>query len=95
MRNYVKNKMMNRLTYCKDWKNTVEIYLEGKKITDKTNKEFYKYKPILKIILDLYYLPYNMFKMYSYLKIIHEYKKNETEIKILSKELNEIESKYD
>jgi len=32
MRNYVKNKMMNRLTYCKDWKNTVEIYLEGKKI---------------------------------------------------------------
>ena len=52
MRNYVKNKMMNRLTYCKDWKNTVEIYLEGKKITDKTNKEFYKYKPILKIILD-------------------------------------------
>jgi len=33
--------------------------------------------------------------MYSYLKIIHEYKKNETEIKILSKELNEIESKYD
>ena len=89
MRNYVKKRIKDRLMYCKDWRNSVELYLEGKKIANKTNKEFYKSKPFLKIILDLYYLPYNMCKLIGYLKMIYQYKKNETEIKVLSKELNE------
>jgi hypothetical protein len=92
MRNYVKNRIKDRLMYCKDWRNSVEIYLEGKKIYNKTNKEFYNSKPFLKIILDLYYLPYNMCKLVEYLKMIYQYKKNETEIKVLSRELNEGEN---
>ena len=92
MRNYVKNRIKDRLMYCKDWRNSVEIYLEGKKMYNKTNKEFYKSKPFLKIILDLYYLPYNMCKLVEYLKMIYQYKKNETEIKVLSRELNEGEN---
>ena len=92
MRNYVKNRIKDRLMYCKDWRNSVEIYLEGKKIYNKTNKEFYKSKPFLKIILDLYYLPYNICKLVEYLKMIYQYKKNETEIKVLSRELNEGEN---
>ena len=92
MRNYVKNKIKDRLTYCKDWKNSVELYLENRKISNKTNEEFYKSKRFLKIILDVYYLPYNVCKFYGYLKMIHEYKKNETEIKVLSRELNEGEN---
>ena len=92
MRNYLKNRIKDRLMYCKDWRNSVEIYLEGKKIYNKTNKEFYKSKPFLKIILDLYYLPYNMCKLVEYLKMIYQYKKNETEIKVLSRELNEGEN---
>ena len=92
MRNYVKNRIKDRLMYCKDWRNSVEIYLEGKKIYNKTNKEFYKSKPFLKIILDLYYLPYNICKIVEYLKMIYQYKKNETEIKVLSRELNEGEN---
>ncbi|MDA7457114.1 hypothetical protein N8856_03000 [Candidatus Pelagibacter ubique] len=89
MRNYVKNKFKDRLTYCKDWKNSIELYLENKEITSKTNQEFYKSRPFLKIILDVYYLPYNLCKLCGYLTLIHQYKKNETEIKVLSKELNE------
>ena len=89
MRNYVKNKIKDRLTDCKDWKNSVELYLENKEISNKTNKEFYKSKAFLKVILDVYYLPYNMCKFYGYLTLINQYKKNETEIKVLSKELNE------
>jgi len=92
MRNYVKSKIKDRLMYCKDWKNSVELYLENKKISNKTNKEFYKSKPFLMVILNVYYLPYNMCKLCEYLRMIHEYKKNETEIKVLSKELNEIEN---
>ena len=45
MRNYVKNRIKDRLMYCKDWRNSVELYLEGKKISNKTNDEFYKSKP--------------------------------------------------
>ena len=56
MRNYVKNKFKDRLTYCKDWKNSIELYLENKEISSKTNQEFYKSRPFLKIILDVYYL---------------------------------------
>jgi len=92
MRNYVKNRIKDRLMYCKDWRNSVELYLEGKKISNKTNHEFYKSKPFLKIILDLYYLPYNMCKLVEYLKMIYQYKKNETEIKVLSRELDEGEN---
>ena len=92
MRNYVKNRIKDRLMYCKDWRNSVELYLEGKKISNKTNDEFYKSKPFLKVILNVYYLPYNMCKLCEYLRMIHEYHKNETEIKVLSKELNESEN---
>ena len=56
MRNYVKNKFKDRLTYCKDWKNSIELYLENKEISSKTNQEFYKSRPFLRIILDVYYL---------------------------------------
>ena len=38
MRNYVKNKIKDRLMYCKDWKNSVDLYLESKEIYKKTNK---------------------------------------------------------
>ena len=89
MRNYVKNKIKDRLMYCKDWRSSVELYFENKEISSKTDQEFYKSKPFLKIVLDVYYLPYNMCKFYGYLTLIHQYKKNETEIKVLSKELNE------
>ena len=54
MKNYVKNKFKDRLTYCKDWKNSIDLYLENKEITSKTNQEFYKSRPFLKIILDVY-----------------------------------------
>ena len=36
MRNYLKNKMKDRLTYCHEWKNSVDIYLSSKEITKKT-----------------------------------------------------------
>ena len=53
MKNYVKSKIKDRLMYCKDWKNSVDLYLENKKISNKTNNEFYKCKPFLKVILNV------------------------------------------
>jgi len=89
MRNYFKNKIKDRLTYCQEWKNSVEIYMASKEITKKTNEEYYKSKPLIKLILDIYLMPYNILRLFRYLKMVHEYKKNQVEIKILTRELDE------
>ena len=89
MKNYFKNKIKERLTYCKEWKNSVDIYLASKEVTKKTNEEYYKSKPLLKLILDVYFIPYNMLRFFRYLRMIHEYKKNQVEINVLTRELDE------
>ena len=45
MRNYLKNKMKDRLAYCLEWKNSVDIYLANKEITKKADIEYYKSRP--------------------------------------------------
>ena len=92
MRNYLKNKMKDRLAYCYDWKSSIDIYLANKEITKKADDEFYKSKPLLKLILDVYFLPYNLIKFLKYIRMIHEYKKNQAEIEILSRELKVYEN---
>ena len=87
MRNYLKNKMKDRLAYCYEWKSSIDIYLANKEITKKADDEFYKSKPLLKLILDVYFIPYNLIRFLKYIRMIHEYKKNQVEIKILSREL--------
>ena len=89
MNNYLKNKLKERLTYCQDWKHSIDMYLANKEITKKADKEYYKSKPILKLVLNIYFIPYNILRLLRHLRMLHEYDKNETEIKVLSKELNE------
>ncbi len=91
MKNFLRNKMKDRLSYCKDWKNSVDLYIANKQITKKADKEYYKSKPILKLVLDFYFLPYNLLRLFRYLRMVHEYKKNQVEIKVLSKELGDYE----
>ena len=87
MKNYLKNKMKKRLAYCVEWKNSADIYLANKEITKKADIEYYKSRQILKLILDIYFIPTNLIKLLKYLKILHEYKKNQIEIKVLTYEL--------
>ena len=79
--------MKTRLAYCVEWKNSVDIYLANKEITKKADIEYYKSRQILKLILDIYFIPTNLIKLLKYLKILHEYKKNQIEIKVLTYEL--------
>ena len=89
MNNYYKNKLRERLTYCQDWKHSIDMYLANKEITKQTDKEYYKSRPLLKIVLDVYFLPYNLLKFVRYLRMRHEYKKNQIEIEVLSEKLNQ------
>ena len=83
--------MKDRLAYCVEWKNSVDIYLANKEITKKADDEYYKSKPLLKLILDVYFIPLNIIKFFNYVRMIHEYKKNQVEIKVLNKELQDFE----
>jgi len=87
MSNYFKNKLKDRLTYCREWKHSIDLYLANKEITKKADQEYYKTRPLLKIVLDVYFLPYNLLRFVKYLRMRHEYKKNEIEIKILNKQI--------
>ena len=89
MSNYYKNKLRERLTYCQDWKHSIDMFLANKEITKQTDKEYYKSRPLLKIVLDVYFLPYNLLKFVRYLRMRHEYKKNQIEIEVLSEKLNQ------
>tara|TARA_Y100001936_G_C15674918_1_gene458087 strand:+ start:69 stop:350 length:282 start_codon:yes stop_codon:yes gene_type:complete len=90
MENYYKNKLKERLNYCQEWKDYIDMYLANKEITKKTDVEFYKTRPFLKLVLNLYFLPYNLIRLTKYLRIRHDYKKNEIEIKVLSEKINSV-----
>ena len=92
MRYQLKNTIRDRLTYCLEWKQNIEVYLANKSISEKANEEYYNSKPLLKLIINLYFIPYNLLRFVRYLRIIHDYKKNEIEIKVLSKELKNNEN---
>ena len=89
MSNYFKNKLKDRLTYCREWKHSIDLYLANKEITKKADEEYYKTRPFLKIVLDIYFLPYNLLRFVRYLRMWHEYKKNEIEIAVLSKKIRD------
>ena len=93
MNNYFKNKLKDRLTYCKSLKNDIDMYLANKEITRQADEEFYKTRPFLKFLLNIYFLPYNLLRLLRYLRIRHEYQKNEIEIKVLNHELKGNENK--
>ena len=93
MSNYFKNKLKERLTYCREWKHSIDLYLANKEITKNADEEYYKTRPFLKIVLDIYFLPYNLLRFVRYLRMRHEYKKNEIEIEVLNKQLHEFRNK--
>ena len=93
MTNYFKNKLKDRLNYCQDWKHSIDLYLANKEITKQADEEFYKTRPFLKLVLNVYFLPYNLLRLVKYLRIKHEYKKNEIEIEVLNKQLHEFKKK--
>ncbi len=63
MSNYFKKKLKDRLTYCQDWKHSIDMYLANKEITKQADEEFSKTRPFLKFVLNIYFLPYNLLRL--------------------------------
>ena len=81
----IKERLENRL----EWRNYLGWSLTHRDLYRSAKKEFYKDKPILGLILKLYFLPYNTIKYFSYICDRHKYEMIETEIKMLQENKDE------
>ena len=84
-KSYLKERLENR----KAWSDYFLYCLVHWEINDKVSGEYYKDKPLLSIILKLYFLPINIIKFFYRIRTWHYYLKTETEIDVLRKELKE------
>ena len=84
----LKERLENRL----EWLNFYTFHLKHKEVSEKVKKEYYRDKPLLKLILNFYFLPTNLFKYFSKLKAWHDYSKCQKEVEILKQEIEENEN---
>ena len=91
MNYFLKEKLKDRLQYCMEWQKNAETYLFHKSITAEVDKNFYNNKPIIKIFLNIYFLPMNLLKFLKLIRFLHDLRKNQVEIDLIYKQLNERE----
>ena len=77
----IKERLENRL----EWRNYLGWLLTHRNLSMNAKKEFYKDKPLLNLILKLYFLPYNSIKYFNYICNRHKFEMIETEIRMLKK----------
>ena len=83
--------LKERLQDRKEWVEYFSECLLHQNINDKVTNEFYKERPLLSFIFMIYFLPINLTKYLSKLKISHYHNKFKKEVEILKRELKESE----
>ena len=95
MNNFFKEKLKNRLMYCLNWKKDTELYLKYKNLTDTVNRKYYEKKPILKLFLNIYFIPINVLKFLQLSRISRDLEKNNIEISYIYNQLEKEENNYE
>ena len=75
----IKERLENRL----EWKNYLGWLITHRQLHMNAKKKFYEDKPLLNLILKLYFLPYNTMKYFIHRCDCHKFEMIETEIKML------------
>jgi len=81
----IKERLENRL----EWRNYLGWSLTHRHLASNTRRLFYKDKPLLNLILKLYFLHYNTMKYFTYMCDLHKYDMIETEIRMLKTKIHE------
>ena len=83
--------LRDRLEYAQDYLIDTSTYIKSVKFQEKVDKELFKEKIFLYILIGIINLPSDIISYYQYLKSLMNYKRAEKEIYLLKEELK----KYD
>ena len=102
MRNNLNEIIKERLENRCLWRSYLGWLLTHKDLSNFAKKEFYKDKPFLALIINLYFLPYNLLKFFIYIserhkldminkeiEILNEFQVDKNEIKLIDGENND------
>jgi len=85
--------LKNRLEYAEDYLIDTSAYIQSVKFQDKVEREFFRDKKILYLLMGLINLPSDIIRYYQYFKSLMNYKRAEKEIQMLKEELSKYEQK--
>ena len=85
--------LKDRLEYAQDYLIDTSAYIQSVKFQDKVEKEFFKDKKILYLLMGIINLPSDIIRYYQYFKGLMNYKRAEKEIQMLKEELSKYEQK--
>ena len=83
--------LKDRLEYAQDYLIDTSAYIQSVKFQDKVEREFFKDKIFLYLLIGIINLPSDIIRYYRYFKSLMNYKRAEKEILLLKEELR----KYD
>ena len=89
MRNNINEIIKERLENRCLWRSYLGWRLTHKDLSNLAKKEFYKEKPLLSLIIKIYFLPYNLLKYLIYALEKHKLDMIDKEIEILNKIQND------
>ena len=85
--------LKDRLEYAQDYLIDTSAYIKSIKFQDKVEREFFKDKIFLYLLMGIINLPSDIIRYYRYFKSLMNYKRAEKEIQILKEELSKYEQK--
>ena len=85
--------LKDRLEYAQDYLIDTTAYIKSIKFQDKVEKEFYKDKILLYLIVSIVNLPSDLIRNYQYFKSVLNCKKAHKEIQLLQETLSNYEQK--
>ena len=85
--------LKDRLEYAQDYLIDTSAYIKSIKFQDKVEREFFKDKIFLYLLMGIINLPSDIIRYYQYFKSLMNYKRAEKEIQMLKEELSKYEQK--
>ena len=85
--------LKDRLEYAEDYLIDTSAYIQSIKFQDKVEREFFKDKIFLYLLMGIINLPSDIIRYYRYFKSLMNYKRAEKEIQMLKEELSKYEQK--
>ena len=83
--------LRDRLEYAEDYLVDTSAFIKSVKFQDNVEKEFFKDKIFLYLIIGIINIPSDILKYYQYFISVFNYKRAQNEINILRKELSKYE----